>query len=166
LRVVAELPDAIACQALNYVALFRPSSGRGLSWARAKKLLGELKALVQAGTVQWKGQVARPASPGMWARGMESMIECPPRKLPLKSHGYLQAMVYDIADMEDRGAEKQLRAAERNGRVPGQEAKRMQGGEDNKDLKPFGGVDLKEIKQFANSLKSRGKEPGSVDGGK
>lgn len=115
---VAALPPAVAGQALAYLALFRPEGGRGLSWKRAAGLLQELRALVAAPQITWERKVARPNRPEAWARALERLIASPPRRLPLKSHGYLQAMAYDVADELDREAEAARARCERSGRIP------------------------------------------------
>jgi hypothetical protein len=70
---------------------------------------------VAAGHVQFDGKPARPAPPGLWAQAISQMLECPPQRLPLKSHGYLRAIVYDLADAADKQAEKQRRVLENSG---------------------------------------------------
>ena len=115
MRIIAELPGEVSRRALGYLALFRPGTGKGLTWCKALKLLGELQAMTKAGHVQWEGKPARPCTPVEWGQGMERVIEVPPKRLPLKSHGYLRAIVYEIAEEVDKGREKKLIQAERDG---------------------------------------------------
>ena len=115
LRAVAELPRPVAIRVLPYLALFRPASGRGLAWSRALRLLSDLRDEISAPTIQWQRQVARPNTSAARGDALERVAANPPRRLPLKSHGYLKAIAYEIADDLDRGAEKQRNAAERSG---------------------------------------------------
>jgi len=41
------------------------------------------------------------------------MIECPPKRLPVKSHGYLRSVAYEIADEMDRKREVKKNKDER-----------------------------------------------------
>lgn len=115
LRIVAELPWEVSRRSLQYLALFRPQTGRGLAWSKALRLLSELAELVKTEYIQWQRQPARPGSAQAWSMAMERVIEKPPRRLPLKSHGYLRAIAYEIADELDRGNEQRKIAAERSG---------------------------------------------------
>jgi len=63
--------------------------------------------------IQWKRQVARPSSAKIWGDAMERMIECPPKRLPVKSHGYLRSVAYEIADEMDRKREVKKNKDER-----------------------------------------------------
>lgn len=111
LKIAAELPESVSRRAIGYMALFRPMTGRGLKWATVLKHLAELERLVREPFVQWEQRPARPNDSRFWGQAMERLIECPPKKLPLKSHGYMRAIVYEIADDSDREKEKQTIAA-------------------------------------------------------
>ncbi len=63
--------------------------------------------------ISWEKQVARPNSAHAWGLAMERMIEKPPKGLPLKSHGYLRAIAYDIADEMDKQREVKKNRDER-----------------------------------------------------
>jgi hypothetical protein len=115
LRIVAELPESVSRRAIAYLALFRPMSGRGLKWSTALRHLAELDRIVRESHVQWDANPARPNDSRFWGQAMDRLVELPPKKLPLKSHGYLRAMVYDIADDADRQAEQRRNAAEASG---------------------------------------------------
>lgn len=117
LRLVSELPESVGRRAIAYLGLFRPASGRGLKWAAALKHLAELQRLCREPHVQWEGRPARPSEPLFWGQGMERLCEQPPKKLPLKSHGYLRAIVYEIAEEADRLAERRRNAAEASGEL-------------------------------------------------
>lgn len=118
-RVNSELPWSVARHTLLYLALFRPrpatGCGRGLIWPKSLRLIGELKQLVDQSHIQWKGKPARPIDAAIWGMAMERIIENPPRKLPLASHGYLTSIAYDLADEADRGREVRHNQAERDG---------------------------------------------------
>ncbi len=91
LLIVAELPVDIARRALPYLALFRPSGGkRGLIWSKALRLLHELQQMVVDSYIQWDRQPARPNSAQAWAQALERLLQRPPSRLPLTSHGYLK----------------------------------------------------------------------------
>ena len=129
MKIIGDLPYDVSRRALAYLALFRPASGRGLAWPKALRLLAELQGEVQAPHIQWEKKVARPNSAAAWGGAMERIIERPPKALPLKSHGYLKAVAYEIADEMDRQQERSaLAASGRAGRasapVSGQEARR------------------------------------------
>jgi hypothetical protein len=118
MKIVAELPESVSRRAIAYLALFRPMGGKGLRWSTVLKHLAELDRQVREPFVQWEQRPARPNESRFWGQTMERLIECPPKKLPLKSHGYLRAMVYEVADEADRSAEKVRNQAEAGGRLP------------------------------------------------
>jgi len=117
LKLVGELPGDISRRAMAYVALFRPLSGRGLSWAKALRLLGELEGLISMPHIHWKQQPARPNTATAWAQAMERVIERPPARLPLTSHGYLQSIAYEVANDRDRSKERSNITAEQSGGI-------------------------------------------------
>lgn len=114
-RVLTALPQAVSVRALGYIALFRPAGGRGLAWSKALRLITELREEVGRPTIQWQRGVARPNTAAAWGSAMERVIACPPRRLPLKSHGYLKAIAYEIADELDKAGEREKVKGERNG---------------------------------------------------
>lgn len=111
MKLIGEMPDDVSKRVLAYLALFRPrhpegdKPSRGLAWQKALRLLAEIDALVRQAHIQWNGRVARPNSPRAWGQAMERILEHPPRQLPLKSHGYLHSIAYDIANDMDRQQE-------------------------------------------------------------
>ena len=115
LRIVAELPESVSRRAIAYLAIFRPMTGRGLKWSTALRHLAELQRLVKEPHVQWEQRPARPNDSMLWGKAMDQLIQHPPKKLPLKSHGYLRAMVYDLADESDRKNESARTADEASG---------------------------------------------------
>lgn len=105
LIIVAGLPWEVSRRCLSYLALFRPVT-RGLAWSKALRLLSELQDLVRAPQIQWERKAARPNSVTAWGLAMERMIEKPPKRLPVTSHGYLRSVAYEIADDMDKTAER------------------------------------------------------------
>ena len=114
LKLAGEMPHAVASRCFAYLSLFR-KHGSSLQWRTVLTLLSELKDRISDPYVQWKNQVARPCNAQFWADGMEQVIQHPPQRLPLKSHGYLRSVVYDIADSSDRQAEVKRNQSERDG---------------------------------------------------
>lgn len=115
MQEIAQLPEGVSRCAPSYLALFRPASGRGLRWDKAARLLSELRTLVSEAKISWDNKPARPNRAAAWARAMEKIVEHPPRRLPLKSHGYLTAMAWEFADELDKNTEKKRIRAEQTG---------------------------------------------------
>lgn len=105
LRIVAGLPRQVAGWALPYLSLFRPRA-RALSWKRARRLLEELKVLVEAAEISWDREVPRPNNAKAWAQAMERVVSHTPRELPLRNHNYLRTIAYKIANELDAEAER------------------------------------------------------------
>lgn len=108
LSLVITLPYGVAKNTLFYIGLFRnpaPNS-RGITWARAYKLINELKALVEADFVEWSpGGPARPNSITAWSEALTRVIDHPPHRLPFKNHNYLRAIAHEIANALDKEKE-------------------------------------------------------------
>lgn len=102
IKLIGELPHAVSMRFPSYLALFRPSKTHGLAWAKALRLLSELQEQISLPYIQWEGKAARPNTSMAWAQAMERIIDHPPKSLPLKSHGYLRATAYEIADEMDK----------------------------------------------------------------
>ncbi len=119
LLLACEMPHSVSSRCFAYLALFRPA-GRSLTWKKVLRLLSELKELTTMSHIQWDKKVARPNSANAWGMAMERVIECPPRRLPLKSHGYLRAVAYEIADDIDRKKEVKKNQEERPRHIRGQ----------------------------------------------
>ncbi|MBI4928154.1 MAG: hypothetical protein HY835_10335 [Anaerolineae bacterium] len=121
LIVVAELPAEVGKRALPYLAMFRPTgSKRGLTWEKALRLLHTLRQMVMDSHIQWDRLPARPNSATAWAQALEEIVQRPPARLPLTSHGYLKRIAYDAANDMDRAKEVRHNADERAGRLPEQ----------------------------------------------
>ncbi|MDX9785465.1 MAG: hypothetical protein RBT11_01720 [Desulfobacterales bacterium] len=114
-RIMGELPWEVSRRALQYLAFFRPNTGRGLAWSKTLRLLTEIKGLVSDPHIQWDRGVARPNSGRAWGLAMERLIENPPKRLPLTNHNYLRAVAYEIANEMDRANEVARNQAERTG---------------------------------------------------
>lgn len=112
LKLAGEMQHEISRGCFAYLALFR-SDGRSLQWKKVLRLLFELKELTTVSHIQWKNQVARPNSAYAWGLALDRVTENPPKGLPLKSHGYLRAIAYEIADEMDRKAEVNRNKKER-----------------------------------------------------
>lgn len=121
MKTLSEIPSPALRWVLPYIALFRGTSGRVLQWRRVLTLLTELRDMVISSHVQRGHGAARPNSAVFWAEAMERMVTMPPSRLPLTSHGYLSAMVYDVADKQDRATEIEhnKRPIERSRSEPG-----------------------------------------------
>ncbi len=120
LKTVAVMPTSVSRNILPYLSLFRPpyngSKGyRGLVWGRALRLAGEVATLITEPQIEWKGKPSRPIDAGLWGMAMERMVNVPPRRLPVESHGYLKSIAYDLADDADRAREVRQNQAERDG---------------------------------------------------
>lgn len=118
-RLAAQLGNmepVLARAVLGYLRLFKPAK-HGLRMARASKLIAELEALIRTGQVcrDERTGVHRPATPAMWATGIEHMLANPPSG-PLQNHHYLRAVVFALADKADAQAERAREDAARQGR--------------------------------------------------
>lgn len=113
---VAALEPAVGKLIGPYLRLFG-SGKRGLQLRRAVKLIDELTALIEPGRVarDERTGVRRPATPAMWAAGIEQMLANPPSG-PVQNHNYLRAIVFGLADAADAQAERAREEAARTGR--------------------------------------------------
>ncbi len=116
---VLKLPASVQGCFLAYFSLFRPSSGCAVSLKKATRLTLELADLVNRGFVKRKASIDRSCPPRLWAIAMEQMIErAATLTLPLKTHGYLKTIAYDLASKEDSGQEQHNRSSEARGQSP------------------------------------------------
>lgn len=98
---------ALTSTALRYVGLFAPAK-RELSFDRVAAILAELAALIGSGRVERSGR-SWPAPVDAWVEGMAQMLATRDRlALPLKSHGYLVAIVVGAAERAEGGAEREV----------------------------------------------------------
>ena len=120
---VLKLPPAIQGHYLSYFSLFHPKSGCAVSISKAERLTNELAELVNKGYVSQKGQIDRSCPPRLWAMAMEQMLErAGSLTLPLKTHGYLKTIAYDLATKENSGQEQITRSDEARGQSSTREA--------------------------------------------
>lgn len=116
--LLAEMQPELGRAVVGYLGLFKPAK-TALRMARAVKIVQELVALVETGTVckDERSGVRRPASSLTWATGIETMLlQRASLTLPLETHNYLRAVVYGIADKADAVAERQRESDARAGR--------------------------------------------------
>lgn len=108
LLAIAQLHPAmktLTSTALRYVGLFAPGK-RELSFDRVAAILGELAGLIGSGRVERHGR-SWPAPVDAWVDGMAQMLASRDRlALPLKSHGYLVAIVVGAAERAEGSAEQ------------------------------------------------------------
>lgn len=116
LILAGSMQHDISSRCFAYLSLFRPA-GRALQWRKILKLLSELQALVSTPEIKWDNGQARKNSARIWGIALDRIIEKPPRRLPLKTHGYLTSIAYEIANELDRQSEVQRNQAERNGTI-------------------------------------------------
>lgn len=114
LKIVGELPQGISRRCFAYIAMFRNPS-RALRWEKVLTLLSELQQLITGPNVHWKNQPARPNSTDIWGAAIDQMVANPPSKLPLKTHGYLTSIAYDIANEHDKKREAEIHRLEKSG---------------------------------------------------
>lgn len=114
LIIAGSMQYDISSRCFAYIALFRPP-GKSLQWRKVLKLLTELQELVSIPEISWKNGQARTNSARIWGIALDRIIENPPNRLPLKSHGYLTSMAYEIANDLDRQAEVKQNESERRG---------------------------------------------------
>lgn len=114
----ASMEPVLGRAVLSYLRLFKPPKN-ALRAARAVKIVQLLSALVDTGTVcrDERGGVRRPATPAMWAAGIDQMIDGRHKlELPLANHNYLRAIVFGLADQADADAERRKEADMRVGK--------------------------------------------------
>lgn len=106
-RLVCELTP-LGARLLQYVQLFKPAKAK-LSLEKKMRLLTRLLPELQRQAVTWKGR-NWPAPHASWAKAIDQMLasrDAQRLELPMKSHGYLYAIVADIADKHEAAAEQQ-----------------------------------------------------------
>lgn len=86
------IPDPIGKLLVQYIALFRPAQ-RQLSFDRVANLLNDLLPMIQEAKVDRSGRIWS-APQEYWRMALEEMIAKRDNlTLPLKSHGYLLAII-------------------------------------------------------------------------
>ncbi len=159
LKLAGELQYDVSSRCFSYLALFRPPV-KALTWRKVLRLLSELKELIGTPHIQYDKNAARPNSAKAWGMAMDQIIENPPKRLPLKSHGYLKAIAYDYANDMDVQKEVRHNRAERNGTAEARRALPLP--EKSKGRKPerLSFDKMKEITEENYRKKSREKNYG------
>lgn len=97
--LLAEVQPALGKAIIYYLRLFTPAK-RGLKLTKAIKVVDELIALVNAGTVTRDARTneTKRATYQMWVAGIEQMLEKRDTlTLPITHHNYLRTIVFNIA---------------------------------------------------------------------
>lgn len=107
LQALDRLPGALSGLVVPYIALFRPAK-QALAMSRASRLTLELHEMVASGQVSHGHGAPRACPPEIWAVALREILDNPAKvRRPLKSHGYLTAIAYGLADQADAQAERQ-----------------------------------------------------------
>jgi hypothetical protein len=114
--VSLSLPAPLGNLLVQYLALFRPAS-RNLSMDRVANLLGELKVMISEARIERGGRTWS-APQDYWKMALEEMIGKRDKlTLPLKSHGYLLAIIEGYGSKAEGKQEAQAEAR-RGGHTP------------------------------------------------
>lgn len=144
--IISTLPRGVARLALPYLALFRPNE-RGLGWARACKLLEQLKSLIEAPEICWEREHLS-NNPDYWEAALDKLTNRPPSELPLKNHNYLRVIAWQTALQANKWHPSEHRAQSTGHRAQGTEHGAQGGTEDL--LAPEDA--LKAIKEITQNL--------------
>lgn len=110
-----KMPAPLGDLTLRYLGLFRPRN-RALTWDRAERILSELLAPIERGSLDRRGRVW-PAPMDYWRAALEQILAARDKiTLPLKSHGYLYEIIAGLADGAERKAEARVEESRRAGR--------------------------------------------------
>lgn len=110
------IPAPLGKLLVQYLALFRPAQ-RQLSFDRVANLLNELLPMIAAARIERSGRTWS-APQDYWAMALNEMIAKRDNlTLPLKSHGYLLAIIEGYGQKADSKQEAQTEA-QRAGRTP------------------------------------------------
>ncbi len=121
-RAFARLVQAahpLRARALHYIALFKPERQR-LTLRKQAALLLALLPDLERGAITWKGR-DWPAPPRAWAEAIDQMLaarDAARLELPMKSHGYLYAILAGMADKQEAAQEAQAEQQLRSGPRP------------------------------------------------
>ena len=98
LAAALQLPAPLARLIVPYLSLHAPGQKR-IAWRKLARLLRELTALIEAGTVMRERE--RYAAPlELWRDGLEKVVQAADKgdlTLPLEGHGYLTKVVWTEA---------------------------------------------------------------------
>lgn len=105
LYLVSQMPPGVGQWIFHYLKLFRPRIRTNLAWHKVVRLLGELDDEIRAPTLVWGtgGTIAN--NPQAWADAMRHILNHPPKQLPLKTHNYLKAIAYQMAQQQKENKE-------------------------------------------------------------
>lgn len=95
---------------LAYVGLFAPAKTE-MRYERVASILGELVPIVHAGTVRDANGQVWPAPLDYWRQAFDEVLarrDAGTLKLPLKSHGYLTAVVLGMSNKAASSAERRV----------------------------------------------------------
>jgi hypothetical protein len=110
------LPAPLGKLLVQYLALYRPAQ-RQLSMDRLANLLGELQPMIAEAKFTREGRIWI-APLDYWKLGLEEMIAKRDKlTLPLKSHGYLLAIIQGYS-LKAEGKQEQQAEDRRAGRTP------------------------------------------------
>lgn len=110
------LPAPLGKALVQYIALFRPAQ-RNLSMDRLANLLAELQPMIEAARIERGGRILS-APQDYWKCALEEMVSKRDKlTLPLKSHGYLLAIIEGY-NQKAEGKAEQSREDQRAGRTP------------------------------------------------
>lgn len=105
---LANVSIPLGARVLQYVALFTPPKQR-LTAAKKIKLILKLLPDLERQAITWKGRDwTAPLS--AWAQAIDQMLaarDAQRLELPMKSHGYLYAVLSGMADKHEAAAEQQ-----------------------------------------------------------
>lgn len=163
---VLKLPSSVQGHYLAYFSMFRPKSGCAVSISKAERLTNELADLVNKGYVTQKDQVDRSCPPRLWAMAMEQMLErAGTLTLPLKTHGYLRTIAYDLASKENSGQEQAKRAGESRGqsqsreKIPNvEESRRIAEEKHEKEMEAWKKTNAEKLEKVVGSPNMKGME--------
>jgi len=114
----AALPSDSGPLVIRYIGLFAPG-GRGLNANRAGRLLGELTDMILNGTSFDRQEIKAPSH--VWRQALQSVLDAPDLRPPLKNHNYLLRVVQgalarrDDISQAERGQERRGQAHVRSG---------------------------------------------------
>lgn len=109
-EVLTKIPKGVEERVLPYLGLFRKGE-RAMTPARALRLIADLHALVDPGTVKWESGELRPAPPSLWAQALDAVIARRPKAL--SNHNYLRHTAWEMAAALAAQAEQQVEAGRR-----------------------------------------------------
>lgn len=112
-QTLADYPEVVR-RLPGYLGL-HSRRGRSASWGKIARLIDELGALINAGTVT-RASVRRPCPPALWAQAMdaaEDAARAGTLEIPLAGHGWLAQVAWSQAGLAETQAEGQRQALAR-----------------------------------------------------